>query len=531
VAAETQRPVDSGVPPQRPAGSPAPVRRAAGSWRIAVIAFVVGASSLGSEIAAARLLAPYFGDSTLIWANTIATVLVALSVGYWIGGRAADRDPTLRGLCRLVLAAAALLAVVPFVAGPFLREAVNALDAIEAGAFVGSLIAVLVLVAVPVFLLGMCSPYAVRLSVSTVGETGRVTGRLYAISTLGSLSGTFLSALVLIPFLGTRRTFLVFALSLAVAAVLGLARRAAAAPLVLAALIALPAGTIKAAEPGERLLAEAETEYGYARVIERADGDRWMELNEGQAIHSLLPADRSYLTGDYWDEPLVLPFASVDRPPDDPPARVAILGNAGGTTARAFGHFFPRTRVDAVEIDHELTEMGRRWFDLSGPNLHTHTADARPWLRASDARFDLIVVDAYRQPYIPFYLTTREFFELCRDRLAPGGMVVINVGHPEGSERLEQVLSATLDDVFAHVARDPVQATNTMLVAGDTPISGRALAERATALPAGLGPVATQTAARLAPRLPGGRVYSDDVAPVEWLIDASIVKVAADGER
>src|SRR3954464_14346599 len=97
--------------------------------RIEVVAAVVGASSLGAEIAAARLLAPYFGASTIVWANTIATVLVALSAGYWVGGRMADRDPTLRGLCRLVLASAALLAVVPFVAGPFLRTAVEALDA------------------------------------------------------------------------------------------------------------------------------------------------------------------------------------------------------------------------------------------------------------------------------------------------------------------------------------------------------------------------------------------------------------------
>jgi uncharacterized membrane protein YbhN (UPF0104 family) len=146
--------------------------------RVQLVAFVVGASSLGTEIAAARLLAPYFGDSTLIWANTIATVLVALSVGYWIGGRTADRDPSLRGLCRLVMIAAALMAAVPFVAGPFLRTAVSAMDSIQAGAFVGSLIAVLVLIAVPVLVLGMVSPYAVRLSVSSLEESGTVTGRL-----------------------------------------------------------------------------------------------------------------------------------------------------------------------------------------------------------------------------------------------------------------------------------------------------------------------------------------------------------------
>ena len=168
---------------------------------IAMVA-VVGAASLGAEIAAARLLAPWFGASTIVWANTIATVLVALSVGYWYGGRLADRDPTVHGMARIVLLAAGLLALVPFVAGPFLRVSVDALDRVEAGAFVGSLIGVLVLIAAPVFVLGVVAPYAVRLSVTAVDEAGRVAGRLYAISTLGSLAGVFLSALLFIPLLG-----------------------------------------------------------------------------------------------------------------------------------------------------------------------------------------------------------------------------------------------------------------------------------------------------------------------------------------
>src|SRR2546428_7947187 len=112
--------------------------------RIQLVAAVVGAASLGAEIAAARLLAPYFGASTIVWAHTIATVLVALSAGYWVGRRLADRDPTLQGLSRIVLCAGALLALVPFVAGPFLRISVQALDRVEAGAFVGSLFGVLV---------------------------------------------------------------------------------------------------------------------------------------------------------------------------------------------------------------------------------------------------------------------------------------------------------------------------------------------------------------------------------------------------
>ena len=173
---------------------------------VRVIAFVVGAASLGTEIAAARLLAPYFGASTIIWANTIATVLVALSIGYAIGGRVADRRPHLRGLCSIVLLAAVLLAIVPFVADPFLRLSVNALGALSIGGFVGSLVGVLVLVAVPVMLLGAVAPYASRLSVERIDDTGRTIGNLYAISTVGSLLGTFLAALALIPTIGALGT-------------------------------------------------------------------------------------------------------------------------------------------------------------------------------------------------------------------------------------------------------------------------------------------------------------------------------------
>ena len=167
----------------------------------------------------------------------------------------------------------------------------------------------LVLVAVPVMLLGAVAPYAVRLSVRTVEEAGRVAGRLYAISTLGSLVGTFLSALVLIPLVGTRRTFLAFALALALAAVPALQRRFVLAPVGVALLLAIPVGTVKATGDA-RVIWDRETEYQYARVTERPNGERRLELNEGQAVHSVYRPGE-WLTDDYWDEMLVLPFATT----------------------------------------------------------------------------------------------------------------------------------------------------------------------------------------------------------------------------
>jgi len=321
----------------------------------------------------------------------------------------------------------------------------------------------------------------------------------------------------------------VFALALAVVAVAGLARRRlVAVPALIAVLIALPVGTAKGetSSDGARVIREADTEYQYARVIQRPDGRRDLELNEGQAIHSTIRPG-TFLTDDYWDDFLVAPFAALDGPP----RRVAILGNAAGTTARAYGHYFPETSVDGVEIDGELSRIGRELFDLRGPRLRLHTADARPFLRTTDERYDAIFVDAYRQPYIPFYLATKEFFELVRSRLTPEGVVLVNVGHPEGDADLERVLGRTMADVFPTVLRDPTEPTNTVMLATGGDASGEKLRAAIGSLPRDVRERADEVAARLAPRLRGGSVYTDDRAPVEWLIDASIVKVAARGER
>jgi spermidine synthase len=486
------------------------------------LVFVVGIGTLGAEIAAVRLMAPFFGASTIVWANTIGVVLVALSIGYWLGGRLGDSHPSVQSLCRMVIAASVLLAVVPLVAQPFFDVSVDALDDIEAGAFVGSLVGVLFLIAIPILMLGTCSPWAIRLAVPDVEHAGRIAGRLYAISTVGSLLGTLVSALALIPLIGTQRTFLVFAVAIALVAAAGLGWRFAAVPAALAAAIALPVGTVKATNDGE-VIFETETENQYVRVVEEDDGDRLLELNEGQAVHSLYRPG-TYLTDNVWDGYLVLPFVGLS----DPPERIAILGNAAGTTARAYGHYFPATLVDGVEIDPELEEVGRRFFDMgSAENLTVHNEDARPWLRRSEGGYDVIMVDAYRQPYIPFYLATREFFELVRDRLAPGGVVIVNAGHPEGNDDLETVLGSTMAEEFPTVLRDPIEETNTLLVASEAPISGQNLLERLKDLPPDLQRVGAIEGGQIEPRLPGDEVYTDDRAPVEWLIDRSILGYAS----
>jgi spermidine synthase len=208
-----------------------------------------------------------------------------------------------------------------------------------------------------------------------------------------------------------------------------------------------------------------------------------------------------------------------------------MLGNAAGTVSRAYGRYYPGTEIDGVEIDGEVTDVGDEFFELSksNPKLRTYDEDARPFLRRIDREYDVIGIDAYRQPYIPFYLATKEFFQLTRDRLSEDGAVVVNVGHPEGQDALEETLTKTLLEVFPHVKRYAIADTSTLLVASRV----EPRAERLASLPARnakeLALVASDAASRLQAPLDGGRVMTDDKAPVEWLIDSSIVSYAAEG--
>ena len=302
------------------------------------LVFLAGIGSMTTEICASRLLAPYFGSSTIVWANIIGMVLASLSIGYWLGGRLADRHPSVRLLGSLVLAGALLVAAVPFAARPFLDLSVGALDQLQTGALIGSLAASILLFVPPVLLLGTVSPFAIRLAVRDVEGAGAVAGRVFALSTAGSLLGTFLPALVTIELVGTQRTMIGAAALVALAAALLLGPRWLAVGVVVAGLLLVPPGLVKD-RPG--LIYEKESTYQFIQVVQQGDA-HYLYLNEGQAVHSVWRAN-SVFTGGEWDMFLTLP-ALIGRTP----AEAVMLGNAGGTTGRAYGVLFPTTRYDCV---------------------------------------------------------------------------------------------------------------------------------------------------------------------------------------
>jgi len=490
---------------------------------LSALVFGAGTGTLAVEISASRLLAPYYGSSTVVWANLIGLVLLALALGYWLGGKLADRRPSPRLLGALVLAAGLDVAILPFVTDPILGIAAEGLDELSAGAVIGSFFATLLLFAPPVFVLGMVSPFAIRLAIDSVSSAGEVAGRLYALSTAGSLLGTFLPALVTIPLVGTQRTLVGSAAVLAVSATALLGRRWAVAAVAVAALLAVPTGVVKASEG--RILFEEESRYQFVQVVERGDVRR-LYLNEGIAVHSLYRPD-TVLTGGVWDTFLVLPALL-----DAAPRTIAVLGNAGGTIARAYGEFWPRTRIDGVEIDPAVSEAGRRFLGMSeNPRLRVIDADARPFLRSTNRRYDMVFVDAYHQPYVPFYLATREFFELVHERLSDVSLVALNVATVPGDRRLRDELAGTLATVFDDVRIWAPLRFNHIVIG----LKGRA---SPGARGRGFGPGDRRRLGRLVelflqqlspPVAPSGDPWTDDRAPVEWITDRMILSYAARG--
>lgn len=503
--------------------APNPTRRRAPSTAVLrLLVFTGGIVSLSVELSASRLLAPFFGDSLFVYANVIGLTLGGLSLGYWYGGRLADRRPDYRLLCAIVAVAAVCIAVIPFVARPVLEASITSIGSATVGAFLGSLVGTLVLFVVPLTLLGVVSPFAVRLATSAVERSGRTAGGLYALSTVGSILGTFLTAILALPLLGTTRTMVVSAALLAAIAVTGLPRRRVAAllPVALVALALVPPGAVNRTEG---LVFETESAYQYVRVIQR-DDMRYLLLNEGGAIHSQTRDDGNPSVGGYWDRMSLLP-ALVDRPGN---GRLLVLGNAGGTIGRGYGAWWPTWRVDGVEIDPAVTKAGRDYLRAGdNPNVETITADARPFVRTTDRTYDAIVVDAFHQPYIPFHLTTREFFSELRGRLKPGGLVALNVGVVPGDDRVVGAIAATLAREFRFVESFPVGEFNVELLASDEPPDSRGLADRVA--PA-LRPAALATQRDLRPAdTTRGPVLTDDRAPVELLTDQQILDYIRSG--
>lgn len=510
--------------------------------------FTAGMTTLGIELSASRLLAPVFGTSNLIWANIIGLILLYLTIGYFVGGRLADRSPHAITFYRIIAWGAFTTGLVPIIARPVLRLAAQAASTINAVGLVGSFGAVLLLFAIPITLLATVSPFAIRLALRDADSAGRTSGRMYAISTIGSLIGTFLPNLILIPLIGTNYTFLLFAGLLMAVALIGLARiqprealKLAWMPVVIAVLAFLVLrGPLRPAPPYATLIDETESSYNYIQVAQwnTSNGlSNFLLLNEGQAIHSqYYPESPDVLaTQMTWDYFLTAPFFNMPPVTPDDVDSLALVGLAGGTIVKQYSAVFGPIPVDGYEIDPEIVRIGQEYFGMNEPNLNIVVQDGRVALAQSGQTYDVIGVDAYKMPYIPWHLSTTEFFQSGRDHLSEDGVMVINVGRTVRDRRLIEAFTSTLSRVFASVhAVDVPNSCNTILYATVQPTSFDNLADNLRQLPADAHPLLRDVLSRSlehrSEAAPEGPVFTDDHAAVELMTDLILVNFVLSGD-
>jgi predicted membrane-bound spermidine synthase len=495
--------------------------------------FVSGMTALAVELSAARLLDPFFGNSLIIWANLIGLVLIYLTVGYYLGGRLADRRPEESLLYQLTTLAGFTIGLVPDASRPILSWSVQGFARFDAGILLGSLLGVILLFAVPVTLLGCVSPFVIRLATQDVRSSGSVAGSVYALSTVGSIIGTFTPVLLFIPNIGTRATFFLFSLALLITSLSGLALskpRLAGLYLPLLLIIVLLAlfgspGFIKASEG---LVYETESAYNYIQVV-KWDDDIYLRLNEGQGVHSVYNP-QEILTYGIWDYFLVAPF--FNNPPYDEKqvGSMALIGSAAGTIAKQYTAAYGPIPIDGAEIDPEIIRVGRGYFAMNEPNFHPFAQDGRYFLATSAKKWDVICIDAYRPPYIPFHLTTREFFQLVGGHLTEQGVVALNAGRTSTDYSLVNALAGTMKAVFPNVyvidtPDDGNVLGNSLVVGTRQPTRLENFAANAARLRNPLlRTVADNSLSRTREYTAATPVFTDDKAPVEQLIHGLILR-------
>jgi spermidine synthase len=504
---------------------------------IYVAAFVTGAIVMSFEMLGSRYLAPYFGSGIYTWAALISTVLAALCVGYFLGGALADRHPSPRVLGATVAIGSVYLLLLPSFADSALQFFVWTIDDIALGA----LAAALAIMCFPVALLGMYSPFAVRLLLRSQHNSGVIAGTVYGVSTAGSIVGTLGTTFFLIPLIGSRAiTLTLGALGLLASALLlggarsgERARRGALAALLIGGALVFPMASVKAEEPFDAgiraellkrkngLIAHVETVYNdifvgkIDNILKLAF--QWNGWYTRESEANLADPD---------DLPLLYARAAsvaTIYPPEI--RRVLVLGLGGGSIPVYLHRFLPDAAIDAVEVDPGVIDVAKKYFGLRETSrLHFIESDGRVFLNRHAQPYDLIVVDAFTGSYIPFHMMTKEFYQLVRSRLAPHGVAAFNI---LPGEKLFDSNVRTLKIVFDHVeffgaGERSIDLESVVAIGRLDPLTEAEAAQRAQAVQERYNfrfDVARLLKARRmdTPKAPKGEILTDDFAPANVL--------------
>lgn len=423
-----------------------------------VLVFVSGAILMSLEIVGSRVLAPFFGNSIYVWGSLIGVFLGALSLGYYLGGLAADRRPRLSFLASWLAVAGLITFAVPNLSG----SVGAALMRLDLGPRLDSLLASMALFFLPGMLMGMVSPFAIKLKARGYEGLGRTAGNLYALSTAGSITGTLATAFFLIPAFGVSDLVRGLGLGLILLAGAGLIADKRWVSVSLVAVVALTLWASWRSESATNLMEE----YGgvkYSVVYEKDSLYHNIRVMDGSG-RRYLRFDSSWQSGMSLEDPYATVFEYTDFfhlglvfKPDA--KKVLFVGLGGGSAPKKFFKDYPEMTIDVAEIDPDVIRVGREYFSVpNDQRLRLVAKDGRLYLKEKDEKYDLIILDAYYADAIPFHLTTVEFLTLVRDRLNPDGAVIANlIGAFEGKQsRLFRSMDLTFGQVFPARYRFPV---------------------------------------------------------------------------
>ena len=451
-------------------------------YAVAGAVFVSGAVVLGMEIAASRVLAPFFGNSLFVWGSLIGIVLAGLAIGYWAGGVLADRWPEPRLLAVVMGLGALGVLAIPVLDGPVLEAIVEW----DPGPRLNPLLAAIALFGAPSIILAGVAPIAVRLHAQSLATLGQTAGRLFAISTAGSIAGTFATAFWLIPEFGTDQLLGIAAAALFTAAMLfALAERlvGTAAVALGGAVLASAAAVALAPETGGTISeAQAKNWSPLYRRAGSVSGQQptdtaglTLRYSKDTRYHRLSVADdeenrylrfdNSYQSGMIRARPFATAFQYSDyfhlaRAYKSEVKDVLFIGLGGASSPKRLWQDFPDLQLQAVELDPVVVDVAHEYFELPrDARIKVDVDDGRQWLEDDDRKWDAIMIDAFYADAIPFHLFTAEFMELVRSRLNPGGVVVTNtIGAITGEQsRLFRSVYRTYRTAFPTVLVHPVK--------------------------------------------------------------------------
>lgn len=491
-------------------------------WFLYATEFFAGMSVMAVELGASRLLSPYFSSSQIVWTIIIGTIMIAMALGNILGGRMADKNPNPGRLYMNLIIAAVWISLIPF-AGKYIIAGVTLLLALFVNSnFLvwASFASCMIIFVFPLLLLGTVTPSLAKYTVDSLDDSGKTVGTLGALNTIGSIIGTFLPTFVTIPAVGTSVTFLIFAgILLAIGLIYFISERSKLRTCCITAVL-FAACCIGSADNSfafwdSNIVYEDESIYNYLQVKE-TDSSVILSTNVMFGVQSIMMKEGG-LTGMYYDYALAAPIlAGIE---ENGECDMLILGMGTGTYAKQCLSYFPNSKIEGVEIDEKISALAYSHFQLP-ESVKITTYDGRAFLDASEQKYDVIMVDAYKDITIPFQMSTVEFFSMVKERLKENGVMVVNMNmYSKESNSINEYLSDTIASVFPEVYTAPVPGTtNTELFACLKVGAKDALLQNTASIAnSELRSAMEMLFPRLSPYSGGSLILTDDKAPVEML--------------